>query len=75
MAPVRPVLVPSDDGGGVLGLLVGAQGMLLVLLAASLLQALIGIMTLLFGSGKIRQEQPFGPALCLAAWIMILFAA
>ncbi|MEN8723016.1 MAG: A24 family peptidase [Alphaproteobacteria bacterium] len=60
---------------GALGLLVGAQGMLLVLLAASLLQALIGIMTLLFGSGKIRQEQPFGPALALATWLMMLFAA
>lgn len=59
---------------GALGLLVGAQGMLLVLLAASLLQALIGLLTLFFGSGKIRQEQPFGPALALAAWLMMLFS-
>ncbi len=58
---------------GALGLLVGAQGMLLVLLAASLLQALSGLLTLLFGSGRIRQEQPFGPALSLAAWVIILF--
>jgi len=55
-----------------LGLLVGAQGILLVLLVASVLQALIGVATLAFGSGRIRQEQPFGPALALASWLLLL---
>lgn len=55
-----------------LGLLVGAQGILLVLLVASVLQALFGILTLVFGSGRIRQEQPFGPALALGSWLLLL---
>ncbi len=57
----------------VLGIWLGFQGMLVCLFLAFILGGIIGVILL---ASKIKSRKdpiPFGPFLCLAAWISFMF--